>query len=94
MGQVTIGELTEDLLPFTEKGNKVITIPIVPRAIPERIIAFCEEKATLCEGLSDKSQADLNRDVWDSRAAIYRELGDITRFLLEEFEKEEAGVEK
>lgn len=42
MGQVTIGELTEELLPFTEKGNKVITIAIVPRAIPERIMYYCD----------------------------------------------------
>lgn len=46
MGQVTIGELTEDLLPFTEKGNKVITIPIVPRAIPEKIIERCNKLIT------------------------------------------------
>ena len=46
MGQVTIGELTEDLLPFTEKGNKVITIPIVPRAIPEKIIERCDKLIT------------------------------------------------
>ena len=31
MSRVTIGEITEDLLPFTEKGNKVITVEIVPR---------------------------------------------------------------
>lgn len=94
MGQVTISELTEDLVPYTEKGNKIVNVAIVPRAIPERIIAICEEKAVLCEGLSDKSQTDLLRDVWDSRAAIYRELGNLTRFLVEEFEREVAGVEK
>ena len=42
MSRVTIGEITEDLLPFTEKGNKVIMVEIVPRKIVEDIIAECE----------------------------------------------------
>lgn len=43
MSRVTIGEITEDLLPFTEKGNKVIMVEIVPRKIVEDIIQFCED---------------------------------------------------
>ena len=41
MGRVTIGDITEDLLPFTEKGNKVIMVEIVPRKIVEDIIDLC-----------------------------------------------------
>lgn len=47
MGRVTIGDITEDLLPFTEKGNKVIMVEIVPRKIVEEIIHFCEENSKL-----------------------------------------------
>lgn len=40
---VTIGQLTEDLVPYTEKGNKVAEIEIAPRKIIEDIIQFCED---------------------------------------------------
>ncbi|MBR1904877.1 MAG: hypothetical protein IJ819_00240 [Clostridiales bacterium] len=40
---VTIGQLTEDLVPYTEKGNKVAKIEIVPRKIVEDIIAECDK---------------------------------------------------
>lgn len=43
MNQVTIGELVEDLIPHTEKGNKVVPVTIVPRKIVEDIIQFCED---------------------------------------------------
>lgn len=43
MSQVTIGELVEDLIPHTEKGNKVMPVAIVPRKIVEDIIAECEK---------------------------------------------------
>lgn len=55
MSRVTIGEITEDLLPFTEKGNKVIMVEIVPRKIVEDIIAECEKvrsKHKDCKALS------------------------------------------
>lgn len=42
--RVTIGDIAEDLLPFTEKGNKVITVEIVPRKIIEDIIAYCNKQ--------------------------------------------------
>lgn len=38
---VTIGELVEDFIPHTEKGNKITQVEIVPRAIVEAIIAEC-----------------------------------------------------
>ena len=41
MSRVTIGDITEDLVPFTEKGNKVVNVEIVPRKIVEDIIKQC-----------------------------------------------------
>ena len=41
MSQVTIGELVEDLIPHTEKGNKIIPVAIVPRKIIEDICDMC-----------------------------------------------------
>ena len=40
--RVTIGQLTEDLIPFTEEGNKVADIEIVPRKMVEMIIDYAE----------------------------------------------------
>lgn len=43
MSGVTIGELVEDFIPHTEKGNKITQVEIVPRKIVEKIIEFCRE---------------------------------------------------
>ena len=42
--RVTIGQLTEDLIPFTEEGNKVTDIEIVPRKLVEMIIDYAESE--------------------------------------------------
>lgn len=42
--RVTIGQLTEDLIPFTEEGNKVADIEIVPRKLVEMIIDYAESE--------------------------------------------------
>ena len=47
MNGVTIGELVEDFLPHTEKGNKITQVEIVPRKIVEQIIYYCESNANL-----------------------------------------------
>lgn len=73
MGQVTIGELAEDLVPYTEKGNKIVNVAIVPRKMVEDIITMC-------------------RSIHGS--FIAQNLADYAETLLNEFEKEEAGVEK
>lgn len=54
MSRVTIGEITEDLLPFTEKGNKVIMVEIVPRKIVEDIIAECEHDISVYSALMER----------------------------------------
>lgn len=80
MAQVTIGELTEDLLPFTEKGNKVITIPIVPRKIVEDIISLCEEEY-------------LDTFLTTTAREEARKIGELAKIKLFEFEEGGAGVE-
>lgn len=42
MSRVTIGELTEDYLPFTKEGNEATTIEVVPRKMVEMIIEKCK----------------------------------------------------
>lgn len=87
MGQVTIGELTEALVPFTEKGNKIVDVAIVPRAIVEKIIFFCVSDANL----TSKYDSDSYNKGWHDALNRVKERAD---YLLSEFEKEVAGVEK
>lgn len=47
--RVTIGELTEDYLPFTKEGNEATTIEIVPRKMVEMIIEKCERQISYIE---------------------------------------------
>lgn len=54
MSQVTIGELVEDMIPHTEKGNKVMPVEIVPRKIVEDIIRLCENDISIFEKLIEK----------------------------------------
>lgn len=42
MNRVTIGELIEDVVPFTEESDKIIPIAIVPRKILEDVLELCE----------------------------------------------------
>ena len=42
--RVTIGQLTEDLIPFTEKGEKALNIEVVPRKMVEMIIDYAESE--------------------------------------------------
>ena len=42
--RVTIGQLTEDYLPHTEKGNKAAEIEVVPRKLVEMIIDYAESE--------------------------------------------------
>lgn len=43
MSRVTIGELIEDVVPFTEESDKIIPIEIIPRKIAEDTISECME---------------------------------------------------
>lgn len=51
MSRVTIGELIEDVVPFTEESDKIIPIEIIPRKIAEDTISECVEVLeTDCNG--------------------------------------------
>lgn len=87
MGQITIGELTEALVPFTEKGNKIVNVAIVPRKIVEQIIYYCESNADLTSSCNTVHYDN----GWSDALKRVKERAE---YLLSEFEKEKAGVEK
>ena len=81
MSQVTIGKLVEDLIPHTEKGNKVMSVTIVPRKIVEQIIYYCESNTDLTSSYNPMYYDNGWKD------ALNRVKGR-SEFLLSEFEKE------
>lgn len=87
MGQVTIGELAEDLVPYTEKGNKIVNVAIVPRKIVEDIIEECEKEISKHTDSRAFSYKDGLKDMAIAIKVVAYDL-------LSEFEKEVAGVEK
>lgn len=93
MGQVTIGELTEALVPFTEKGNKIVNVAIIPRAIAEKTIALCDSQIDFVtqsyEGDEGKI-TDYGEGTKDFAITVKSQLLALLAF----FEQEEAGVEK
>ena len=42
--RVTIGQLTEDLTPFTKQGDEAMNIEIVPRKMVEMIIDYARSE--------------------------------------------------
>ena len=90
MSRVTIGEITEDLLPFTEKGNKVITVEIVPRKIVEDIIAKCREWENDNREYGDKA-GEISKFVYYAKADCYKGVVEEAIELLKQFE--EGGTE-
>ena len=82
MSRVTIGEITEDLLPFTEKGNKVIMVEIVPRKIVEDIIAKCKEDKENCCDIPGTEEAKEDAIIYEYASEII----DFIESLLLEFE--------
>lgn len=82
MSRVTIGEIAEDLLPFTEKGNKVIMVEIVPRKIVEDIIAKCKEDKDSCCDISGTEAAKEDAIIFEYASEII----DFIESLLLEFE--------
>ena len=88
--RVTIGQLTEDLTPFTKQGNEVMNIGIVPRKIVEDIIEECLKKGEGCydmgNQLKDNPEAQ-NR--WFARSHTWENAAKIAHELLEKFEGED-----
>ena len=80
MSRVTIGDITEDLLPFTEKGNKVIPVEIVPRKIVEKIIEWCDSDITFF-GESTDSMFE------EGRLFEAKKIKGLAEYLLEVFEE-------
>lgn len=93
MGQVTIGELTEDLVPYTEKGNKIVNVAIIPRAIAEKAIALCDAQIDFVtqsyEG-DDGEITDYGKGTMDFAITVKCYLLSLLAF----FEQKETGVEK
>ena len=83
MSRVTIGELTEDYLPFTKEGNEATTIEVVPRKMVEMIIEKCEKQISYIEP-EERVFNSYARGLVDYAESVktYAEL------LLREFEKE------
>lgn len=84
--RVTIGDITEDLLPFTEKGNKVITIEIVPRKIVEDIIAKCREWEINNREFSNKAER-ASKYLYYAKAECYKGIAEEAIELLKQFEE-------
>lgn len=80
MSRVTIGQLTEDLVPYTEKGNKVANIEIVPRKIVEDVITKCQEEM---EEAETSEVTDFHSGIWEG---VYR-IQNYAENLLMEFER-------
>lgn len=86
MSRVTIGDITEDLLPFTEKGNKVIMVEIVPRKIVEDIIAKCQEWENDNREYADKAD-EISKYVYYAKANCYQGIAEEAIELLKQFEE-------
>lgn len=84
--RVTIGDITEDLLPFTEKGNKVITIEIVPRKIVEDIIAKCQEWENDNREYANKAN-EISRYIYNAKANCHQGIVEEAIELLKQFEE-------
>lgn len=86
--RVTIGQLTEDYLPHTEKGNKAAEIEVVPRRIVEEIIKVCREKARLEHNIAERECKDFpdSSGRWYARSNANASIADFAEGLLEIFE--------
>ena len=88
--RVTIGQLTEDLTPFTKQGDEAMNIEIVPRKIVEDIIELClklgEENYDEGNNLADHDLEEANKRYLKSRT--YEFIAQFAHELLEKFEEE------
>lgn len=90
--RVTIGQLTEDLTPFTKQGDEAMNVEIVPRKIVEDIIEMCLElgernydAGMKCDGrVNPKTQSN-----YFARSKAYENIAQLAHELLEKFEGED-----
>ena len=87
MSRVTIGDITEDLLPFTEKGNKVIMVEIVPRKIVEDIIDLCSALFNESCYQGDKEKNVSFRNYLNGQAGAFEYIQAFAEGKLREFEE-------
>lgn len=89
MSQVTIGELVEDLIPHTEKGNKVMPVAIVPRKIVEDIIAECDRLINLSTtSFGNDGTLELTQDYYKGVGNCAKDIKSFAVHFLEVFEEE------
>lgn len=90
--RVTIGQLTEDLTPFTKQGDEAMNIEIVPRKIVEDIIEMCLEigERNYDEGmkLNERVQPKMQSNCF-ARSRAYENIAQLAHELLEKFEGED-----
>ena len=88
--RVTIGQLTEDLTPFTKQGDEAMNIEIVPRKIVEDIIEYCLAKGERCYDMAlrlDNCPSEQSR--WFARSRTAEVIAQEAHKLLEKFEGED-----
>lgn len=78
----TIGDIIEDVNPFTEKGAKIVTVPVIPRKIAEDIIAKCKEDKDNCCDVSGTEAAKDDAIIFEYASEII----DLIESLLSDFE--------
>lgn len=87
MSRVTIGDITEDLLPFTEKGNQVIMVEIVPRKIVEDIIDLCSSLYNQSCDKGDKEKNIPYRNYLNGQASAFEFIQCFAEEKLHQFEE-------
>lgn len=88
MSQVTIGQLVEDLIPHTEKGNKVMPVEIVPRKIVEDIIAECDRLINLSASFGNDGTLELTQDYYKGIGNCAKDIKSEALHFLDVFEEE------
>lgn len=79
---VTIGDIIEDVNPVTAKGQKVLTVAVVPRGMIEAIINKCEEDKKACCDVAGTKEAEEDAIVFSYASEII----DLAKDMLKEFE--------
>lgn len=90
--RVTIGQLTEDLTPFTKQGDEAMNIEIVPRKIVEDIIEICLAlgEADYDYGMKKcKEHFCVTGTTHIAKSKAYEKVAQIAHELLEKFEGED-----
>lgn len=88
--RVTIGQLVEDTIPFTNKGDEAMQIEIVPRKLVEDIIEYCLAKGERCYDVAlhlDDHPNEQSR--WFARSRTAEAIAQEAHELLEKFEGED-----